>query len=664
MSILLPGIAAIRSRLRSKFLFNPSERLFRPKPTNPYGYSYSTAWPPDTPSLLEDDSGLHGPDRFPSDVISNSSPIRQAPPRIFENDENDSNHSSLRNYYGENQEISQQTDLLEINYTAYRGAGSMEIGQSANPLADKDSITRAVKRVSDALRRGDPHELLSALSHASKDPSYIGSIPATTFTEICRLLDPEIFIGPYAAIHAEIHPRPYETTEHPGPRIRKVFADYSEILREIISQRTEHRQRLGFQEYKLLLNLARCLRDGEMASKIWADMQRSAIDPDTICYNHYFEAICWTGTFNSTEREKLRVVLRHLNIRAHRDYDIRHRFWGPLVGYRTGEGGLKSHVTNTFSLMVKNRVMADAKTFSLLMTALSREGDIQAVKSVLNKVWDVDVDEIILSDGDENVSKPVYIRVDSPLYPTSNLLFVVAHIFGSNNNVPAALRIVDYISRRYNIPIDQRTWGELLDWAFVLSCPRTATTIEPDKRTGQLPLKSVTSLWETMVAPQYGCKPSIYMHGRYIRNAEHQKNLELMLRIMIKGVRFYLISNQNYVRSCDILCEAEENGAYTTPDADPFNSIYELEQKMRLAMLGQCRDFLMINRWLCWLLAEHQWYGGTKGVVLWQRIKLPLAIQAFWHFRLEAGIRYRIATGFVELGYDDEIGFPSDSTEI
>ena len=464
------------------------------------------------------------------------------------------------------------------------------------------------------------------------------------------MLDPSIFIEPYAQIYEDIHPGAQAAMKDQTLHMKEVFTNYSEIFQKIVENRTAHRRDLSFEEFKLHLNVARCLRDGKMASNIWAELVRSGKDPDTICYNHYFEAMCWSNTHDYIEISKLRVESRSLIARSQRS---RYKMskWDSQLGYQTGEHSLKAQITNTFSKMVETGVTADGKTFSLLMTALSREGDIRGVKSILKKVWDVDVDDIMASDFDS--FKLANIKLESPLYPTDDLLFVVAHVFGSNNDLPTALRIVDHLSRKYDIKVGRKTWDELLRWAFVLSVPRSSRhERRPDLLSGQLPLKSVTRLWETMVAPPYKCKPSMRMYGFYIKNAVYRRHLDLVLGAMLEGLSIHRSLMRHHM-SLKLQRDANINNGTTSPHLDPFISLHWLQKMEKRARLLEFRNFTMISRWFCWLLDESQWYGGTAKIVLWERLKLPLAIEVFWDFRPRGKIFYSIETGHVELACHD-----------
>ena len=140
--------------------------------------------------------------------------------------------------------------------------------------------------------------------------------------------------------------------------------------------------------------------------------------------------------------------------------------------------------------------MADSRAFCLLITALAKEGDLVGVKSILKQAWDVDADKPV--DVDEDPGRPNGLSRQSPLVPDDRVLWTIANIFGSNNDIPAALRVVDYISRRYSISIPLRVWDGLLMWTYVLSVRRSwkvmSDTDWAGTALGKLPLQAVESV--------------------------------------------------------------------------------------------------------------------------------------------------------------------------
>lgn len=170
--------------------------------------------------------------------------------------------------------------------------------------------------------------------------------------------------------------------------------------------------------------------------------------------------------------------------------------------------------------MLKDGAVANEESFRIVMTALAREGDLETVQSILHRMWNINVDGL-RKGKDEEALKPKYMDPSNPLRPTANLLFTVAHAFGINNDIPIALRLVDFIARHYDLQIPRETWEQLFEWTFVLSLPRTGVKARTDgTREGELPQQAVANLWNTMTGTAYLIKPTMGMYNHLMRNLQ------------------------------------------------------------------------------------------------------------------------------------------------
>lgn len=509
------------------------------------------------------------------------------------------------------------------------------------------STYAARQRVRDTLQQKLPHELLPAVLDASQDPGYMRSLPSTTFVEILEVLHPRHFVANFKQIHRDLHPNQVEAFR--TAQFHNVSAEYISKIREIITRRLHAGRDTGIEEWRSLLQWVAYVGDGMTALDIWADMVNCKIRPDLICYNLYFMARCWSGASFPLERHRLRVTPKLLQLRQLRKTGQSHlqRLWS----FQVGPGGLKDEVSRMFAVMVNQGIMADATTFGLLMTALSREGDLQGVKSVLKKVWEMDVDKILK--GDQIPEKPRNRSTESPLYPTTDILYAIAHIYGSNNELPTALRLVDFVSRKYSIAIPPEVWDELLEWAHILSSPRRALRKEDGASQGQLPLKSFESLWNTMVSAPYNIRPDMRMYNHYCSNLFKRQMLHAMLHQMRAGLALYRVQATEYadLRRLHAMSSAQ---CSEQPNRRDHTKTELSHQKIALGALTEYRNFLMVSRWFRLLLGGRRWGGGSDRVMIWERQELPNAVREFWHFRPRPVIRYHIATGIVEITADQD----------
>ena len=200
------------------------------------------------------------------------------------------------------------------------------------------------------------------------------------------------------------------------------------------------------------------------------------------------ETKLWAGAAEAAQRQKFRIITHNMVKRHGRDRTKAFR------AYQVGKPfGLKLQIVLLFDRMIGHGLLGNETTFVLMMTAMGREGDMKGVQAILKKVWSIDAEKIVSDDDPSSEIAELYPE-GSPLRPTNSLLFTVAHIFGSNNDIPAALSLVDHVSRQYSLRIPRKVWSHLLEWPFVLSRTRNGRRTTDGASLGQLPLASVGRL--------------------------------------------------------------------------------------------------------------------------------------------------------------------------
>lgn len=539
--------------------------------------------------------------------------------------------------------------------------------ESGLPITDEAqiierSLDQAKKRVTVALRSSSTYAFIPSLLQAARDPTFLRGMRKSTIREMYMLLDFERSLQKYKEVYQDIHPHQLDqlqTSKQPSVTslVGFYFFQYQHIIELLIAEG----RKWGIVEFKWLLNAARVARHGGRAFKIWKDMLKCNVKPDTDCYNHYFEALCWSNAHDPAERRNQRVTPWRLERRrwrfpAESEKDV---LWRSSLGYRTGPSGLKEEVVSKFTEMVAGAVMADATTFGHLMTAYAREGDMEGVKTILKRVWDIDVDAVM--ETENNVDTFIDIPAKSPLYPKEDLLFTIAHIFGINNDLAQGMRLVDYMSSKFSLKITNQTWAELLRWAFVLSRPRRGNSKFDGQQIGQLPSTSLESLYKTMTAPPYKVKLNMSMLDLVVKYRYGRKHLDQMLSMMIEGLKLHNRTLISYARASE-----KHFSSLAQKNSVPWVTKYlhtqsPLFHRKNVAGLQEFRDFLLISRWFSKLLRQSDWYSAKQTIVIWERQKLPEAINAFWYFRPKDRLSYSISTGRVDIfcgskaGYDESL---------
>ena len=192
--------------------------------------------------------------------------------------------------------------------------------------------------------------------------------------------------------------------------------------------------------------------------------------------------------------------------------------------------------------MIESGTTPDETAYGNLITALAREGDIQGVKAVLMRVWSIDVGSVCARGS----SNTIPLKPDSPMYPSSELLFKVGHAFGSNNDVSTALRLVDLFSRRFNIQITSFVWEELLNWTFTLSTRRYKLRKSDGAQLGQLSAVTVEDMWNVLIGEPYKCQPTLAMYDWMIRSQRRRDRLLPTLGYMLEGLQIHCMNEQMY----------------------------------------------------------------------------------------------------------------------
>ena len=508
-------------------------------------------------------------------------------------------------------------DGLELSSNAQRSTHRTDVGSSQN----------AYQNIREALEIEDSSLLLERIWELSRDQSSIAAIPSTTFVEILRRLDPSDDFLPFRYGFAERVPKHYRMLTAQTLESMEDLKRRRIMYQDICSARSRNGRSLSTRENAQLLRCARGTWDGRLASKIMMDMISKRIQPDLACYNYYFEAKCWSDAWYPSERQLLRVFPYATSRRQQRSkLDLS----GGLTIYphTVGQNGLKSEVTKVFSHMIEGGILPDGKAFGHLITALAREGDMQGVKAVMKKTWDVDVDSLNTRRSERSTDMPQ----SSPLYPNQDLLFIIAHAFGSNNDVPTALRAVDQISRIFSIPIPTNVWAELLEWSFTLSTRRHKKRKEDGAQLGQLDIHTPEDLWNVLTSEPYNCEPTLPMFDIMVRSLKRRDCLFRSLGYIIQGLDLH---NQNVVRYWDHVQRKE---------------IENVERHKVLSMeLRKQRftSFVVVSRWFSLLLSGQRWLSRGNGsrVLFWQRQLLPDVVDIFWRYKEKKGVKYAIETG-------------------
>jgi hypothetical protein len=398
---------------------------------------------------------------------------------------------------------SSQNEQLDI-FRAFRRSNRSQLAVSLNNqlaarLVSRDQDSKKHMRMGlderkevlyRAFKKRQPDQIL-ALMRDVHNRRVIEEMPDSVFVSAFLFLTPEHFLEPYKKILGRVHDHALRVKGYrPFALIMK---HYLTDLFMIFQIRLAGGNKMGLAEHTLLLRWAASVGDLSIALHTWASMQRNNIKPDVECYNLLLAASLWDRVHAGKERYRLTVTRFYMSKRRK----------GPRkrkLGYR-GFGVRSNSVRIAVQAIIRHmqqlEIPVNESTYANMLLAYGRVGYLGGIKSVLQSIWGIDVDK--LADETEIHPPATAYPQSSPLYPSEDLIWTVAHAFGICSDLPSALRTVQFISEQYNVKITPEAWLELFERAYVLSKEQfnknKLTTPAP---TGLVPFTIVYKIYDMM----------------------------------------------------------------------------------------------------------------------------------------------------------------------
>ena len=506
------------------------------------------------------------------------------------------------------------------------------------------------------LEERHPDRVLFALLNTPSGHQFIRQADAALFAEAFTAIDPHYFLEPIKEVYRFMKPSLSEDPIYRRVRsINNRLESFAAQLDTIISARRDAGHKLNLDAFRHLLECAGIMGDAKIAKHVlWKMMKDDAVEPDLQCYNHYMEACCWSNAWSDAEQWRLRVTPRILSIRG--------KFARPpdLKGHRVGARiGIRHGMLQIFKELVGKGYKGDEATFTSLMVAMGREHDLEGVKSILKSVYNIDV--ILLQQLDEEeLETPTVYEVDSPLRPSARLLFTVAHVFGSNNEVSLAIQLVDYISRYYDLRIPFKVWMHLFEWTFVLRLERRSIERKQGQDLGKIPLQSLDRLWDVMTDMPHNAKPDITMlalRARAARGPGFARLEDILANVRTARQRLHSKRKDFMAATEAMLFFLEQHSAELEANLVLGADWFDIRRKFIMGTLEIDRDLQVLIVTLRGLFTET--HGGhSQPEQDWQRRILPQLLEEFEEF-LPNTIVYRTRGGYVGLtpgkGFRDRV---------
>ena len=412
------------------------------------------------------------------------------------------------------------------------------------------------------LREGTPKRIVHALLEATKDEEYIRGIPLTSWTSIIEALNPKKWSQPYHHTHRSMSKAMIRSV---GLDIAKVNRDLLSILFEVTSIASTAGVDLDLPEYRRLLTYAANVGNPMAAKRIFfGTMAQKGVAPDIVCYNALMESIVFD--------ENLRLEQgKHAEKTLPRQQDT-------IPGLRIrefAEGCSLDIMEIHRDMKEKSGIHPDTNSYCVLMTALARDGNLQRATKILDNVWGIRF-YTDANGNDQEVRSDLKLEPDSPIYPNKRLLVTVADVYGSHNEISAGLRLVDFISRNYNIQVKKNVWYQLLRWLWLHS--------NLERRHGKRLGQNVTAVLDRaaalfdMIRSQEGpdaVAPDVYMlHaafknalGRWLTGKEGWTDIVDAGAGLLKGPEKIVRDGAKKGRGLDVIANKTTGGVLDKPGA-------------------------------------------------------------------------------------------------
>jgi hypothetical protein len=515
--------------------------------------------------------------------------------------------------------------------------------------------TPASARIRLLMEEGHPETIRFGLRDHPLTHEFIRNADDATFTEAVQFLDAERLFGEYKLVHRNV--KPSLTTRPIYRSIRTIeqrLHDFAFDMDHILQLRRNAGHKLGRDACKVFLRAAAVMGNAPRALHVFdIIMPEDSVQPDLECFNLLMEALCWNHAFTQSEEQNLRVTDKRLHARRAGNRSPPLRFSGHKVDLKSSEEpelrlGLRMKILTVFRKLVASGVQGDEATFTNVMVAMGREGDLSGVKSVLKSVWNVDVDMLSVYD-EEEIEGPTFYEEGSPLRPSSRLLFTIVHVFGSNNQVAAAFALIDYVSRNYNLPIAPVVWFELCVWTKIASCYRTQAQRRKGEAVGQVDWRVFEKLWQVMTDEPHNLVPDVSFTSLRSANLRRARKLDdtvestrqmkaLLTRTKEKAVELFWEMMKVMQNSQDL-------------DVERPLSVEFLDKRHEYIIASQeyDRDLQLLTVLTRRILKDRFWAGSGKEYE-WATRRLP-ALLAELGEGAPNKVRYHTPTGLIRFDF-------------
>ncbi|KAK3944329.1 hypothetical protein QBC46DRAFT_375003 [Diplogelasinospora grovesii] len=345
--------------------------------------------------------------------------------------------------------------------------------------------------------------------------------------------------------------------------VRKIYVLLLHRMVGAARLRLEAGHSLLLSDYKILLRCAGAASDPTSAYFIWRmmDKQGQAHTRDSSTYHEFIKARFLTDelyTQYDLARFRVRPIdlnRQKLRILSHRKLTNLRALERNMLAIRRYRFGQNRHeldkvehlmrifrkvrpLKKLFAVVTDGKYPIDEGLLCSFIVAFARSGSLNFIeKNILAPFWGIRLNRF--KSGEVTITYTPMPPLGQLIKPTERLLDAVLTSYCSNAEVAAALKLADFISRSYGIPIPERMWFKLLQLAHVqTSKPCCIEWRITGLKYKMVHPKSVEMIWNAMTSPPYNVRPGF---------AEH--------RIMIT----WLLANRRIKEAIALLLELESS---------------------------------------------------------------------------------------------------------
>ncbi|KAH8127688.1 hypothetical protein FP744_10005214 [Trichoderma asperellum] len=512
-------------------------------------------------------------------------------------------------------------------------------------------------------------------------------LPGPTFSEILRSIDPLLSTEVDIA-HGLNLTQGHAQFTFPGKLlnqfgVRKVHHGILQGVRTLITIRSEASSphSLTTADYEVAMRCAGAAMDFQQAkvfwnamavqglqesrtSKSWADFIKARFMTEPEYYQFDRSRVAFLARDLYSNRNPLPMsVLKHqdkirFSVNALKkepwnrridelDEDVRR-----LMRRRMGYKSFKSHWIR--GLYYGHEM--DEELLCTSMVAFARSGSLNSIKKmILENYYGVVVTQKDASGqpADIEISGGRDFPPNSPLTPTPRLLQAIVEAFGSMSHIVLGTKLLDFVSRRYSIPIPHKTWSSLLNWTYI-SASKPFKPIR-DMQTGQLSTSSsaadVRHIWDAMTSEPYNITPTFADLDIYVKTLINQRSFgQAIATIRAHAIPHYssLLTNYHTALTDEML---QLDALATLSKARASSLTSRATHRRRHAQLLKDHTHHLIASWFSRLLKSASATKSARGGSF-AHTRIPDLLLEFPDF-FHPQVRYRTAQGHVVLQRPD-----------